>query len=108
MAERNVMAESRVKRRTGVWPVAVRRAFHGMPCVICGSNFKTCIDHKTPLAAGGSNDFSNLQVLCEPCNLKKGARLTDEQMRDWYLSNKDEIDADRRHREANRFNMDSF
>lgn len=31
------------------------------------------IDHIVPLAAGGSNDLVNLQLLCKQCNLKKGA-----------------------------------
>ena len=31
------------------------------------------IDHIVPLAAGGSNDLVNLQLLCKTCNLKKGA-----------------------------------
>lgn len=96
------------RRKTGVWPVAVRRFFNGVACAVCGSDYKTCIDHKVPLARGGSNDIENLQVLCEPCNLHKGARLTDEQMHDWYASNKTAIDADRRSREANRYNFDRF
>lgn len=32
------------------------------------------LDHKTPLSAGGTNDFGNLQILCPTCNLKKNAR----------------------------------
>lgn len=29
-------------------------------------------DHKMPLALGGSNDISNIQLLCLPCNRSKG------------------------------------
>lgn len=31
------------------------------------------IDHYMPLALGGSNWIENIQLLCEPCNLQKGA-----------------------------------
>lgn len=32
------------------------------------------IDHIQPIAMGGANDRSNLQLLCQPCNSSKGAR----------------------------------
>lgn len=32
------------------------------------------IDHITPLKLGGSNDATNIQLLCPPCNLSKGAK----------------------------------
>jgi 5-methylcytosine-specific restriction endonuclease McrA len=32
------------------------------------------VDHVLPLALGGSNDRSNLQLLCESCNCSKGAK----------------------------------
>lgn len=45
-------------------------------CACChvklGSNFHR--DHITPLALGGSNDIHNIQLLCSPCNLSKGAK----------------------------------
>lgn len=36
------------------------------------------VDHVMPLARGGSNDPSNLQLLCPPCNRKKQALHPDE------------------------------
>lgn len=35
-------------------------------------------DHKTPITRDGSNDISNLQWLCAPCNLKKGTKTQEE------------------------------
>ncbi len=32
------------------------------------------VDHIVALAIGGSNDRKNLQVLCPPCNMRKGAK----------------------------------
>jgi 5-methylcytosine-specific restriction endonuclease McrA len=36
------------------------------------------IDHKTPIARGGSWELWNLQCICRPCNFRKGG-LTDEE-----------------------------
>ncbi len=43
-------------------------------CQHCGSEEKLTIDHKKPRSKGGTNDLSNLQVLCFSCNSRKGAR----------------------------------
>jgi len=43
-------------------------------CRISLSKAKKHLDHIVPLARGGRNDRSNLQFLCESCNLRKGAR----------------------------------
>ena len=39
----------------------------------CAKNIIDCftLDHKTPLSRGGTNRFSNLQLLCGPCNDRK-------------------------------------
>jgi 5-methylcytosine-specific restriction endonuclease McrA len=46
-------------------------------CAYCRSDLRKAkrhVDHIQPLARGGSNDRANLQYLCAPCNLAKGAR----------------------------------
>jgi 5-methylcytosine-specific restriction endonuclease McrA len=46
-------------------------------CLKCGSESKLTIDHVVPISKGGSNDFSNLQILCEKCNSLKGSTIAD-------------------------------
>lgn len=51
----------------------------------CGDDLKIVekhLDHRVPLANGGSNSIENLQWLCAPCNLSKGSK--DEAV--WLLS----------------------
>lgn len=47
-------------------------------CQICGATVddgaKLHIDHILPVSKGGTNDITNLQILCEKCNLGKHNR----------------------------------
>lgn len=47
----------------------------GYACVECGSPEELTIDHIWPYSLGGSDDPSNLRVLCRSCNSSKGARI---------------------------------
>ena len=50
------------------------------------NNAEAQIDHIIPLADGGLNDISNLQLLCKHCNTQKGDRnyYTSNSSIDWY------------------------
>lgn len=43
-----------------------------------GEEVMMTVDHIIPKAKGGSNKYKNLQTMCEPCNVKKGACLKEE------------------------------
>ncbi|KTS08377.1 hypothetical protein SB2_00540 [Methylobacterium radiotolerans] len=54
---------------------ALKRA--GGRCELCGASHEARplhVDHVVPRARGGSNELSNLQVLCETCNTEKRDR----------------------------------
>ena len=45
-------------------------------CIYCNKQFqqKYHVDHIQPISRGGTNNRSNLQLLCKPCNLAKHCR----------------------------------
>ena len=51
-------------------------------CAVCGTDIRSPqpyhLDHIIPLSRFGMHDDSNLQCLCPPCNLSKGAKLPAE------------------------------
>ena len=47
----------------------------GGSCVKCGSQENLAFDHIIPHSLGGSNSRRNLQLLCDPCNLKKSNKI---------------------------------
>ena len=71
------------------WPKGLKRQLmrrQDNTCTYCGHRRRASsldIDHVIPVARGGSNDPSNLQVICRPCNQRKGVQ-TDEEFRVRY------------------------
>jgi 5-methylcytosine-specific restriction endonuclease McrA len=51
-------------------------------CVACGrtveDGIKLHIDHKIPYSLGGLTEFSNLQTLCNECNISKSNKFIDK------------------------------
>jgi len=59
-------------------PDAVRQYVYdrdGRRCLHCGTTKALSLDHIHPYSLGGSDDPSNLQTLCRPCNSSKGAKV---------------------------------
>lgn len=44
-------------------------------CRLCGSDERLEFDHVVPFSRGGPGTVENLQLLCNPCNRRKGAKL---------------------------------
>ena len=53
------------------------------PCIYCGEE-ATHIDHITPISRGGTQEFSNLEMICSTCNFGKGSKTKDEYKK-WIL-----------------------
>lgn len=47
----------------------------GKVCARCGATEDLTIDHIVAIVNGGSDELTNLQVLCRSCNAQKGAKV---------------------------------
>jgi 5-methylcytosine-specific restriction endonuclease McrA len=77
---RDVQAEQESSLKRKKLPENTRLSIYknyDFKCAICRVDLTLVtphIDHIVPLAKGGKDVLSNLQPLCGPCNLKKGAK----------------------------------
>lgn len=44
-------------------------------CLCCGKKTTLTLDHVIPKSLGGTDTYTNLQLLCEQCNLLKSSRI---------------------------------
>ena len=76
---------SREANAEGFWTAdewAALVEVHWNACAYCGRFRPLTVDHRIPLARGGSNWIWNLLPACSSCNRKKGARTEWEFRRD--------------------------
>jgi 5-methylcytosine-specific restriction protein A len=65
-------ADRRLTGRNGVAQRLRIRERDGYRCRACGCAVRVGqVDHVTPLDSGGSDDDSNLQLLCDDCHVDK-------------------------------------
>jgi len=100
------MGRKRRKRRKGNIPfykrqkrlttAQIRKVYFGKKrqpksheCIYCGKkSAKYHVDHKNPIAKGGSNRKSNLVIACSDCNSSKGDKRMPEWLRNLRASKK--------------------
>ena len=63
-----VRNEMKVKRSSVFATLSDR---DGAKCSLCGSTQKLQIDHILPVCNGGTNELSNLRILCKKCNINR-------------------------------------
>ena len=57
------------------------KKFGTLTCYLCSHPVpfkKDHLEHKTPLSRGGTNEYSNLAIACQKCNLKKNNKTEAE------------------------------
>ncbi|MGN6640084.1 MAG: HNH endonuclease [Mucilaginibacter sp.] len=78
----DLLEKDGIVKRCTYWPSWVERALTYRDqgsCAIClndisgllRTDFTRAVDYIVPLKLGGTNDITNLQLLCQDCNLKK-------------------------------------
>ncbi|HAR7187126.1 TPA: HNH endonuclease [Staphylococcus aureus] len=65
-------------------------------CVMCSNIFDSVdclqIEHKIPISKGGTNEMSNLTVLCQKCNCSRKNRVGNEHLKNILKNIEKEMD----------------
>lgn len=69
-----------ISTRRQVWSMANSK------CENCGSKHALQVEHKIPLALGGSSEISNLKLLCRPCNQRAAIETYGTELMNNYLN----------------------
>ena len=72
------MGQAPVPMQRGTIPPDVKQLVwkrDGGACCACGSGVELQYDHVIPVSLGGGSTEDNLQILCGPCNRRKGASI---------------------------------
>lgn len=72
------MSQVPVPAQRGSVPADVKQLVwkrDGGACRACGSGVELQYDHVIPVSLGGGSTEDNLQILCGPCNRRKGAGI---------------------------------
>ena len=81
LKERRGAPGERTEKQSGVREAIAERVRHEVwrrdqgRCVECGSRERLEFDHIIPVVENGSNTARNIELRCESCNRKKGARI---------------------------------
>lgn len=59
----------------------------GKKCRACGTQEQLTVNHIIPVNAEGSNDLSNLEILCRPCNIKEYHILVKKALKAFFQNN---------------------
>lgn len=59
------------------WETIIKYYCPNLLCLSCGQQDFLIPDHIIPVSMGGSNNITNIQPLCERCNVKKGRKNID-------------------------------
>lgn len=73
--KRRALKKNLIGSHTQEDEVMVLKSTNGI-CPRCKKKKPLTIDHTKPITKGGTDDVSNLQPLCNPCNAFKGNRFT--------------------------------